>query len=93
MEHIRNAYYTVRKKHPDFRVRIIGATGKNEKYPLINAFETLRFFIRLSKELKDEFDPDRPQDLSEEEVANLLKVWKRSWNDFCTEYSLMLTSL
>ena len=83
----------MRKKHPDFRVRIIGATGKNEKYPLINAFETLRFFIRLSKELKDEFDPDRPQDLSEEEVANLLKVWKRSWNDFCTEYSRMLTSL
>ena len=44
LEHIRNAYYTVRKKHPDFRVRIIGATGKNEKYPLATAFDTLRFF-------------------------------------------------
>ena len=61
LELIRNAYYTVRKEHPDFRVRIIGATGKNEKYPRATAFDTLRFFIRLSKEFKDDFDPDLPQ--------------------------------
>ena len=62
LELIRNAYYTVRKEHPDFRVRIIGATGKNEEYPLDIAFGTLRSFIRLSKEIRDEYDPDRPQD-------------------------------
>ena len=62
LEVIRNAYYKVRKEHPDFRVRIIGATGKDQRYPLDMCFETFRFFIRLSREFKDEFDPDRPQD-------------------------------
>ena len=62
LELIRNAYYTVRKEHPDFRVRIIGASGKNEKYTLDTSFDTLRMFIRLSKELRDEFAPDQPQD-------------------------------
>ena len=62
LEVIRNAYYTVRKEYPDFRVRIIGATGKDQRYPLEMCFETFRFFIRLSREFKDEFDPDKPQD-------------------------------
>ena len=62
LELIRNAYYTVRKEHPDFRVRIIGASGKNEKYTLDTTFDTLQMFIRLSRELRDEFDPEQPQD-------------------------------
>jgi hypothetical protein len=59
---IRNAYYTVRREHPEFRVRIIGASGKNEKYTLDTTFDTLQMFIRLSRELRDEFDPEQPQD-------------------------------
>ena len=45
---IRNAYYKVRKEHPDFRVRIIGATGKDQRYPLDMCYETFRFFIPRS---------------------------------------------
>ena len=61
LELIRNAYYTVRKEHPDFRVRIIGASGKNEKYALDTTFDTLQMFIRFSRELRDESDPVHPQ--------------------------------
>lgn len=61
LETIRNAYYSVRREHPDFRVRIIGASGKNEKYDMEATFDTLRMFIRFSRELRDEFDPDRPE--------------------------------
>ena len=62
LENIRSAYYTVRKEHPDFRVRIIGASGKSEKYSLDTSFDTLRMFIRFNKELRDEFEPGKPKD-------------------------------
>ena len=58
---IRNAYYTVRREHPDFRVRIIGASGKNSNYPMETSINIFRRLIRLSEEIKDEFEPDKPQ--------------------------------
>ncbi|MBR2767475.1 MAG: hypothetical protein IKD68_00940 [Solobacterium sp.] len=62
LEEIRGAYYSVRKEYPDFRVRVIGTSGKNSRYPMESGIETLRMFMGLSKEFKDEFDPDHPEE-------------------------------
>jgi adenosine deaminase-related growth factor len=57
-----NAYYKVKKDFPDFTVRIIACSGKNEKYTVEEALETFRSAIRLSETLKDESDPENPKD-------------------------------
>ena len=59
---IREAYYRVRKDYPDFLVRIVGCSGKNENNTIESACATLSSFIRLSKTIKDEFDPDNPEE-------------------------------
>lgn len=59
---IRNAYYRVKAECPDFVVRVIGATGKNDFFQLDQAFETLRSVIRLSKTIKDEYEQENPKD-------------------------------
>ena len=59
---IREAYYRVRKDHPDFLVRLIGCSGKDNENTVESACETLRSIIRVSKTLKDEFDPDNIED-------------------------------
>lgn len=55
---IREAYYRVRKDHPDFLVRIIGTSGKDSENTIESACDTLRSFIRVSEIVKDEFDPN-----------------------------------
>lgn len=59
---IREAYYRVRKDHHDFLVRIIGCSGKNNNNTIDSACKTLSSFIKLSKTIKDEFDPDNPEE-------------------------------
>ena len=59
---ILNAYYKVKKEYPDFTVRVIACSGKDQKYTIEGALETFRSAIRLSKTLKDESDPDNPKD-------------------------------
>ncbi len=82
LEMIREAYYNVRSDNPDFRVRIIGCAGKSMKYTLENSCDTLRSVIRLSKTLRDEFDPDHPEDfiigidlVNEEDTGNPLEMY------------------
>ena len=58
---IRDAYYHVRADYPDFRVRVIGCGGKSEKYTVEESCDALRSVIRLSRELKDEYDPENPE--------------------------------
>lgn len=55
---IREAYYRVRKDNPDFLVRIIGCSGKDNENTIASATNTLSSFIKLSKTVKDEFDPN-----------------------------------
>ena len=59
---IREAYYRVRKDHPDFLVRLIGCSGKDNENSIESACEALRSIIRVSKLVKDEFDPEHPED-------------------------------
>ena len=59
---IREAYYRVRREHPDFLVRLIGCSGKDSENTVESACETLRSFIRISKVVKDDFDPDNIED-------------------------------
>lgn len=59
---IREAYYRVRRIHPDFLVRLIGCSGKDSENTIESACETLRSIIRVSKLIKDEFDPDNVED-------------------------------
>ena len=59
---IREAYYRVRNDYPDFLVRLIGCTGKDSENTIESACETLRSIIRVSKEIKDEFDSDNVED-------------------------------
>ena len=54
---MRQAYYRVRKKYPDFTVRLIGCSGKDNCETLDEACETLRSMIRVSRIIKDEYDP------------------------------------
>ena len=57
-----NAYYKVKKEYPDFTVRVIACSGKNERYTIEKAQETFRSAIRLKETLKDESDPENPED-------------------------------
>ena len=82
LEMIREAYYTVRRDNPDFRVRIIGCSGKSVKYTLESCQDTLRNVISLSKTLRDEFDPGHPEDfiigidlVNEEDTGNPLEMY------------------
>ena len=59
---IREAYYRVRRDHPDFLVRLIGCSGKDSENSIESACETLRSFIRVRELVKDEFDPDNVED-------------------------------
>ena len=59
---IREAYYRIRRLHPDFLVRLIGCAGKDSGSSIDSACETLRSIIRVSKHIKDEFDPDNIED-------------------------------
>ena len=59
---IRQAYYNVRKKHPDFLVRLIACSGKEGSVPVQEAFDALRSAIRISRIVKDEFDSDNVED-------------------------------
>ena len=59
---IREAYYRVRKDHPDFLVRLIGCSGKDAENTVESACQTLSSIIRVSKTIKDEFDPDNIED-------------------------------
>ena len=79
---IREAYYRVRKDHPDFLVRLIGCSGKDDYTTVESACETLRSFIRVSKIIKDEFDPADPKDFiigldlaNEEDVSKPLSYF------------------
>lgn len=82
---IRDAYYRVRTEYPDFRARVIGCGGKSEKYTVENACDSLRSVIRLSRELKDEYDPENPEQfiigldlVNEEDTGRQLE----EYNDF-----------
>jgi adenosine deaminase-related growth factor len=57
-----NAYYKVKKEYPDFTVRVIACSGKNQKYTVETVLDTFRSAIRLNKTLKDESDPENPED-------------------------------
>lgn len=59
---IREAYYRVRREYPDFLVRLIGCSGKDSENSVESSCETLRSMIRVSRIVKDEFDPEDPQD-------------------------------
>ena len=55
---IREAYYRVKRLYPDFVVRLIGCSGKDNSETFEEACETLRSMIRVSEQVKDEFDPE-----------------------------------
>ena len=59
---LREAYYRVKKEHPDFLVRLIGCSGKDEGTTVESSCEVLRSYIRVSKLVKDDFDPDNAED-------------------------------
>lgn len=59
---IREAYYNVRKDYPDFRVKVIASSGKNDFFTVDTAVDSLRSGIRLSSIIKEEFDPDKTED-------------------------------
>ena len=62
MRVVREAYYTVRREHPEFTVRVIGAGVKADDEKI--AF-TKKCFLNASyvqEMLKDEFFPEEPED-------------------------------
>ena len=79
---MREAYYRVKKKYPDFMVRVIGCSGKDDNETCEEACDTLRSMIRVSKQVKDESDPDSIEDfvigldlVSEEDNAKPLEEY------------------
>ena len=59
---VRDAYYHVKDEYPDFTVRVIGVSGKNDFFEKESAVQILRNVIRLSSVIKDEYDPANPKD-------------------------------
>ena len=59
---IRDAYYNVKKEYPELVVRIIAITGKKYKLGNDNTVDIIRSAIKLSKTLKDEYDPNNVKD-------------------------------
>ena len=59
---IRRAYYNVRDEYPEFTVRIIGVSGKNDFFDKEYAIEILRSVIRIKNQVRDEYDPEHPED-------------------------------
>ena len=59
---IRDAYYHVKDEYPDFVVRVIGVSGKNDNYDKEFALGRLRIVMHLSSEIRDEYDPAHPKD-------------------------------
>ena len=74
---IRQAYYAVREEYPYFTVRIIGAGVKDDSEDLEITKVCFRNTVELQSLIKDETDPDRPQnfiigfDLVNEEDTSL----------------------
>ncbi len=60
-ETIRRAYYKTKAEYPDFTVRLIAAIGKKESVPVDTAADVLRSAIKLSKEIRDEWNPEDPK--------------------------------
>lgn len=59
---VRDAYYHVKDEYPDFTVRVIGTSGKSHSFEKESALQILRSVIRLSRDIKDEYDPANPKD-------------------------------
>ena len=59
---IRRAYYNVRDEYPEFTVRIIGVSGKNDFFDKEFATGILRSVIRIKNQVRDEYDPEHPED-------------------------------
>lgn len=58
---IRSAYYDVKKKNPDFTVRIIAAASKNKKTEKEDIKSSIEDAMRLREQIKDESDKDSPE--------------------------------
>lgn len=86
-ESIRRAYYKVKKDYPGFVVRIIASSGKKQSVTIETAEDSLRSAIRLSKEIKDEYDPAEPKNfiigldlVHEEDVSKPLSEYEAFFN-------------
>lgn len=84
---IREAYYHVKDEYPDFVVRLIGSSGKDDHYEKELAVESLRMAIHLSSRIRDEYDPAHPRNfiigldlVNEEDASKPL----REYADFFT---------
>ncbi len=87
LERIREAYYRVRREHPEFRVRIICTASKNLKYDEEHVYEILDSVIRIHNRVKDEFDSTASEDfvigldlVSEEDKSRPLKEYTEYLN-------------
>ena len=58
---VRDAYYHVKDEYPDFVVRVIGDSGKNDFFEKEFAVGILRIVMHLSSKIKDEYDPANPK--------------------------------
>jgi adenosine deaminase-related growth factor len=84
---IRDAYYHVKDEYPDFVVRVIGDSGKNDNFDKEFALGILRIVMHLSSEIRDEYDPAHPKNfiigmdlVNEEDISKPL----REYADFFT---------
>ena len=85
---LREAYYRVRRDHPDLVVRIIGCSGKDSTSSVEESVDTLRSMIRVSKLVKDEFDPENVEDF----IIGLDMVNEEDSSKPLSEFAEFLTS-
>ena len=77
---MREAYYKVKKDHPEFMLKLIGTTGKDADRAPEDACKRLSSAIRISETFLDESDPENPKKLiigidfvNEEDASRPLK--------------------
>jgi len=77
---MRNAYYKVKKDHPEFVLKLIGTTGKDIDRTPEEVCKRLSSAIRISDTFLDESDPENPKKLiigidlvNEEDASRPLK--------------------
>lgn len=85
---IRDAYYHVKDEYPDFVIRVIGVSGKSDKYDKEFALGILRIVMHLSSEIRDEYDPAHPKDF----IIGLDLVNEEDNSKRLSEYADFLTS-
>lgn len=61
IELVKRVYFSIKAENPDFSVRLICISGKSLRSTVESSEDMLRFAIKASREIVDDFDPEEPR--------------------------------